>query len=65
MSETRRHTRASQCTGKIGFDSPALAHEVSRKRAARRQGKDRKREPRSLYRCQHCGKWHLGRESSW
>lgn len=46
----RVHIPASQCTGKVRFDSPVIAH-----RAHRRRGKGR-----SVYRCPHCGGWHFG-----
>lgn len=37
------------CTGKVGFDL-----RVHAKRAAERIA------GRSVYRCKHCGKWHVG-----
>lgn len=62
MTESRKHVWVSQCAGKVAFDSAALAHEIAKKRSSRRRGKDRKREPRVVYRCRWCGKWHLGQE---
>lgn len=41
--------KASSCTGKVSFDSPAIAQKAS----ARQKG-------RHTYRCKHCGKYHVG-----
>lgn len=61
MTEARHHVRASQCQGKVGFESAALAHQVNRLRSKRHGGKKNRRPPRDAYKCGHCGKWHLGR----
>lgn len=43
----------SACLGKEAFATPQLAHEVITKR--------RSRDPRQVYRCRYCGKFHVGR----
>lgn len=45
---------APDCLGKHGFESPADARRV----ADRQQRK--KRRAVQVYRCAHCGRWHLG-----
>jgi hypothetical protein len=46
------HVRNPTCAGKVGFDSPSLAIKV----------RDRSDRNRSVFRCDKCGLWHLGRE---
>lgn len=43
------------CDGKVRFASFQRADEVSRERKRRRTRKNRQ-----VYRCAHCGMWHLG-----
>lgn len=43
------YPKESQCDGKESFDDPQTA----RKAAQRRKN-------RTHYRCNHCGKWHVG-----
>lgn len=52
MSDRDTDAQLSACAGKVAFESPALAMRVNRDRK-----KKIRREP---YRCEHCGKWHLG-----
>lgn len=55
MSERER---LAACAGKVAFASAALAHALQqRRRRNGRKGTFRDNEP---YRCQHCGKWHIG-----
>lgn len=53
MGRYRFHP-ASACEGKQRFENPALAQKVNsrRKKAGKLSG---------VYRCEHCGFWHLGR----
>lgn len=51
---------ADGCTGKVRFDSPALAAEVARKRKGFGPGTKGDRRTRESYRCAACGGWHLG-----
>jgi len=44
---------AADCLGKEAFVDPALARKVM----ARMR---RKRRPVGVYRCRHCGQWHIG-----
>jgi hypothetical protein len=50
----RIYSRQSSCEGKARFSSPNLALRVLRRRS------NRDRPPRQVYRCHHCGGWHLG-----
>ena len=56
--------RAASCSGKEAFDDPAVARKVAsrwRKRAKHRGRTERQdRTPAEVYRCTHCGKYHLG-----
>jgi hypothetical protein len=49
-----RQKRFTECRGKVGFDSALLANQVARER--------KRVSRRSAYRCQRCGKWHLGEQ---
>lgn len=51
----------AQCSGKVGFDSYSLARRIQRKS---RWGNKNKWVARDLYKCDACGKWHFGRNSS-
>lgn len=44
----------SGCLGKARFDTPALAHRVQKRRG-------RHDKNGTVYRCKHCGGWHIGR----
>lgn len=54
----------ARCAGKVRFASPALAHEVANRRPAnhalRRRRSSQRANIRNVYRCPHCGGWHLG-----
>lgn len=56
---------SAQCHGKAQFASARLALEVTRRQAAQRKRRKRARRedgvPSEVYRCTHCGHWHLGR----
>lgn len=54
MTEPYDPVPAHSCTGKIAFDSPALAREVAQR--------SRRKHHAAVqpYRCKHCGKWHVG-----
>lgn len=56
MSKTRRPewVTQAQCAGKHRFDTHALAVEVAKQAARRKESKA------SAYRCGTCGKWHIG-----
>lgn len=43
----------ADCRGKQAFEDATVAREV----AARMR---RRRRPVSVYRCAHCGRWHIG-----
>lgn len=58
MADARRHTFASQCQGKVGFEPARLAHDINQRRGRRGKGRGQKRE---VYKCRWCSKWHLGR----
>lgn len=45
---------AAACVGKEAFDSPKLAHEVSKRRR-------RLKGPQDVYRCPYCRAYHIGR----
>lgn len=47
----RSMTRAQQCEGKQRFDSPHIGYRINRRKKAPK---------RDVYRCPHCGGWHLG-----
>lgn len=51
---TRNTFEVGTCTGKARFDSAKLAHLVQR----------RGHKVRQVYRCRHCGGWHLGSNSA-
>lgn len=53
MSDTTRDYLSS-CAGKEAFDTPALAWKIHLRR---------KMQNTKVYRCNFCGKWHLGRPS--
>ena len=42
------------CQGKETFANPATAHRVVKRRNQIRRAKNQ------VYRCKHCGQWHLG-----
>lgn len=51
--------KLAACVGKVAFETASLAQRVARRRArSKAQAKGK------VYRCQHCGKWHLGRPSA-
>lgn len=60
---------AAACIGKIRFGSAGEAIHIAAMRGnTARWGRRRKRssarpQPREVYRCQHCGGWHIGRSS--
>jgi ribosomal protein L44E len=43
---------AATCNGKQGYDSPALAQKIAKRR--------KRIAVRVTYKCKECGKWHLG-----
>lgn len=43
----------AQCEGKPCFDSPKLAWAVM-------EDRQRSRGKRDVYRCEYCGRWHIG-----
>lgn len=47
--------KAAACLGKHPYVSASLAHEV-----AQRSGRGRNRTKAKVYRCKHCGAFHLG-----
>ncbi|MFY9479139.1 MAG: hypothetical protein WAQ08_15955 [Aquabacterium sp.] len=49
------HSPGGYCEGKASFDSYSLAARVCRDRA-----RGRRQQKRQAYRCETCGKWHLG-----
>lgn len=51
---------ADGCTGKVRFDSPALAASVAKERKGFGPATKGDRRTRDVYRCQHCNGWHLG-----
>lgn len=51
MTEINHDYEISSCTGKIAFDSAIIANTVRRRR---------KGDNREAYRCENCGRWHLG-----
>lgn len=51
---------ADGCTGKVRFDSALLAAEVARKRRGFGPATKGDRKTREPYRCENCGRWHLG-----
>lgn len=54
-------TRAeAQCTGKHGYPNGALAHRMAVQMLAKRNRKKNKGGV-DVYRCPHCGKYHIGR----
>ena len=54
-----RHTAFPvSCVGKVAFDIPAQAAEVTRRSGGHHHNDDAK--PRCHYRCRFCGKWHVG-----
>ena len=54
MTAPAKHMKAVICTGKVAFDTYALAQIViTRPQVQYRAG-------RSSYHCGHCGKWHIG-----
>ena len=53
----------ASCFGKVRFDDPAIARQIASRRHDHRSriNKHRKgRGPVKVYRCHHCGGWHLG-----
>lgn len=48
------HTAASQCLGKHPFPNGTEAHRVAREQQRK------KRAEFGVYRCPHCGKFHIG-----
>lgn len=44
----------AQCTGKVPFDSGALAYRTAKRMASKKKG------GLAVYRCPHCGKYHIG-----
>lgn len=52
--EWARVIRGAQCTGKATFDTRFLAAKVAKRIAGR------KRSQMVAYRCDKCGKWHVG-----
>lgn len=48
------NTPESACIGKHRFDDRRIAAQVSKKFGQRKHG------AHSLYRCAHCGGWHIG-----
>jgi predicted RNA-binding Zn-ribbon protein involved in translation (DUF1610 family) len=52
-------TAAAQCWGKASYQSPQLAKKVATRIARAR--KRRSGPPPQVYRCPHCGLFHLGR----
>ena len=52
----------ASCFGKVRFDAPAIARQIASRRYNHRNriSKHRKgRGPVKVYRCHHCGGWHL------
>jgi hypothetical protein len=52
----------ASCFGKVRFDDPAIARQIASRRYDHRNriSKHRKgRGPVKVYRCHHCGGWHL------
>lgn len=54
MTEPYDPVPAHSCVGKVPFESAVLAREVAQR--------SRKRHCNNVqpYKCQHCGKWHIG-----
>lgn len=48
------------CTGKKGYPNGTLAWRILTRRMARTRD-DHEAKPGALYRCPHCGHWHIGR----
>ena len=44
----------ADCRGKQAFEDPTVAREVAARMRRRR------RRAASVYRCAHCGRWHIG-----
>lgn len=59
MSEAPTQYELSACTGKASFDSFSLAKKVAKRRRRSMCG-DRKSD---AYKCEACGKWHIGYRS--
>lgn len=53
--------RLVSCTGKIAYDSPNAAAKA-RERMLRKKNSERGGNV-SLYRCQYCAGWHIGRKA--
>lgn len=53
----------ARCIGMVRFASPALAYQVAQRglpRGKRRRRSSQRANVRNVYRCPHCGGWHLG-----
>ncbi len=48
----------NECRGKVRH--PSKRHALSAGRATLRNGQSRVKHVLNVYRCKHCGKWHLG-----
>ena len=56
---TGNNRNVADCVGKIRFDSWSLATQVRQERGKRSDQRSR----RQVYRCAHCGGFHLGYSS--
>ena len=59
-----KHTdETAQCRGKFAYANPQLAHRAASRERPGWRGSKRKKRHSNVYRCPHCGLWHIGQDN--